>query len=628
MVLRVLAWAAAGSLCLAEYAPECPCINASSTLFTDLQTELVAQGLDASYGTTGCDAYDANSSSVGCESNAAPHCMNQWCYVDMTLCPVNKLLCLAEGGLEGSDASPHCRTRPHSRTTMQTNMSLYYSYETCGYMNNYDLSALFSQLGGTAIKVAASAYGSWVILKQDALGQDVFGGALYDLFVESLVLIQPPPVMKLIPGWATQQSRAIFPSSSYTACVHDVGIGVFDVCVADLWLTPERQQLSTFSPTLRDDYFYLVVPTTLQDASFSERLLRPFLPFTLEAWAVLAAFLCGMSLLLYFLHYFEQGQGCPGPVRGFSEVPELGKTCFNVWHDFLLGQSTVETERSPALKLLSLGFSFFVLVTLASYTASLASMLVTQKQAVSPISNIQDAIDLEVPICLVSQLVPTFTQVYPRAIFVNIGSGMEDGARNIYSGNCGAMILSQDLIDRLHAGLVQENDCADLAAGSITEEEAHCRTDSKGNPRNDCKFDRVGDILWAIPVAFPLSQRALRSLSYSLTTGLARGMLQDAIRANEFAFPAPNCDKALERSELGGLQAGDMVGTIMISVLILGVGVACCAAQAVAKRLWPQVEASEHPDANEEAAIGEAEHPQASEEATASQADEIHVSTL
>ena len=165
---------------------------------------------EASYGMTGCHAYDANSSSVGCESNAARYCLSQWCYVDMTLCPINKLLCLAEGGLEGSDASPHCRTRPHFRSTVQTNMSLYYSYETCGYMNNYDLSALFSQLGGTTIKVAAAAHTAWVIIKKDALGQDVFGGALYDIFIESLVLIQPPPVMKLIPGWATQQSRAIF----------------------------------------------------------------------------------------------------------------------------------------------------------------------------------------------------------------------------------------------------------------------------------------------------------------------------------------------------------------------------------------------------------------------------------
>ena len=575
---------------------------------------------EASYGMTGCHAYDANSSSVGCESNAARYCLSQWCYVDMTLCPINKLLCLAEGGLEGSDASPHCRTRPHFRSTVQTNMSLYYSYETCGYMNNYDLSALFSQLGGTTIKVAAAAHTAWVIIKKDALGQDVFGGALYDIFIESLVLIQPPPVMKLIPGWATQQSRAIFPSSSYTACVHDVAIGVLDVCIGDLWLTPERQQLSMFSPTLRDDYFYLVVPTTLEGASFSDRLLRPFLPFTLEAWAVLAAFLCGMSLLLYFLHYFEQGQGCPCPVRGLSEVPELGKTCFNVWHDFLLGQSTVETERSPALKLLSLGFSFFVLVTLASYTASLASMLVTQKQAVAPISNIQDAIDLEVPICLASQLVPTLTQVYPRSILVDIGGWPEDGARNIYSGNCGAMILSQTLIDMLHAGLFQERDCRDLAAGLITQEEAHCTTDSRGNPRNDCKLDRVGDILLAIPVAFPLSQRAFRSLSYALTAGLARGMLQDAIRANEFAFPAPNCEKILERSSLDGLQAGDMVGTIMISVFILGIGVACCAGQTVAKRLWPEAEASEHPDANEKATISEAEPPDAKEEATISEA--------
>ena len=42
--------------------------------------------------------------------------------------------------------------------------------------------------------------------------------------------------------------------------MHDVAVGNFDICLADLWITPERNQLVTFLPALRNDHFYLVVP--------------------------------------------------------------------------------------------------------------------------------------------------------------------------------------------------------------------------------------------------------------------------------------------------------------------------------------------------------------------------------
>ena len=37
------------------------------------------------YGMVGCAAYDSDQSSAGCQSNTGSHCLNPWCWVDMTL---------------------------------------------------------------------------------------------------------------------------------------------------------------------------------------------------------------------------------------------------------------------------------------------------------------------------------------------------------------------------------------------------------------------------------------------------------------------------------------------------------------------------------------------------------------
>ena len=83
---------------------------------------------------------------------------------------------------------------------------------------------------------------------------------MYDFLEETLDAFDPNPGINIIPGWATAESRLKYPESSYTACVHDVAVGNFDICLADLWITPERNQLVTFLPALRNDHFYLVVP--------------------------------------------------------------------------------------------------------------------------------------------------------------------------------------------------------------------------------------------------------------------------------------------------------------------------------------------------------------------------------
>ena len=214
-------------------------------------------------------------------------------------------------------------------------------------MNVYDVSELNAPVAGRTLRAAAAAWAPWIITTRNLRDQEVWGGPSYDFFEETLQLFDPQPTIDIIPGWATQASRMMFPASSYTACVHDVAVGNFDICLADLWLTPERNQLVTFLPAVRSDYFYLVVPKNLEvktDITFLSRLEKPFLPFTPGAWMAVVGFLCIMSTLLWLRQLCETG--CHGDLKTNLRVNVVSflRSLFFVWHDFLLGQSSMDVE--------------------------------------------------------------------------------------------------------------------------------------------------------------------------------------------------------------------------------------------------------------------------------------------
>ena len=66
--------------------------------------------------------------------------------------------------------------------------------------------------------------------------------------------------------WETQagsncsqdESGCFVCNSGYSKCVHDVAVGKFDLCIADLWITPCRSAIAQFLPPVRFDMFYLV----------------------------------------------------------------------------------------------------------------------------------------------------------------------------------------------------------------------------------------------------------------------------------------------------------------------------------------------------------------------------------
>ncbi|CAE7031211.1 GLR3.4 [Symbiodinium natans] len=556
---------------LAAATGECPCITSSSALYSQLRAELTAEGLGADYGTEGCRAYDNENRSrslFGCNGTAqVSQCENPWCFVDMTVCPFSLDRCAAAGAAPGSDDSPHCRTRrTEDKTILNTSWS--YSYETCGSVN-IDSIRHSVAIGGYVIKIAATAWAPWVVERGGE-----FGGPSYDFFTQSLKLFDPIPTVRLIPGWATEQSRRKF-ASSYTACVHDVAVGNFDLCIADLWLTPERNSVANFLPPLRQDFFYLVVPKTIEEVTFWSYLASPFRPFSVDAWLGVVAFLCGMSLLLWLMQLSDAGF-CSRRQKFSWSLAEFGNSLFVVWHDFLLGQSSHDVENGPARKLISVAFSFFILIILASYTASLASILVVKRGAVGEISSIDEAIEKGVSICVPSVLGPTFTNLYSRASFVLVGS-QEHSPRRMHAGDCKAMVVSQDVIDSLHAGYIKEQDCNEVqVTQTVTEDEGRCETDYLGRTRDDCNFIRVGEMLWSVPLSFPVSEKLLHSLSWAFTTGLTDGLLEEVKgnKLNKDGFPVPNC-AAEEGNDDGVLSLEDLSGTFFISVFIAAAGLVC-----------------------------------------------------
>ena len=168
---------------------------------------------------------------------------------------------------------------------------------------------------------------------------------------------------------------------------------------------------------------------------------------------------------------------------------------------------------------------------------------------------IDDAITAGVPICAPAVLTPTFSTLFGAATFVDCDA-IANCARILHSGRCRAMIVSEDIINSLHGGLIQQADCDDVNAGRVSEEVGRCTTTetNPGNARNDCELLRVGDLLWSVPLSFPISDRLAHGMSWAVTQALTAGLFERAkdSELNKEAFPLSQCTVVEDRSEEDG----------------------------------------------------------------------------
>ena len=134
-----------------------------------------------------------------------------------------------------------------------------------------------------------------------------------------------------------------------------------------------------------------------------------------------------------------------------------------------------------------------------------------QQQSAGTVESIEDAIGAGMKICAPTSLLATFNAVYPRAQFV--GVEIDASARTFHAGNCSAMVLSEDVINSLFGGKLREADCAAQQDGTLTAEQAQCKEQDR-----DCNFLRVGDLLWSVPLSFPINEKLGCSLNFRKTS--------------------------------------------------------------------------------------------------------------
>jgi len=97
-------------------------------------------------------------------------------------------------------------------------------------------------------------------------------------------------------------SRAYSPTSSFTACVHDVALNNTDLCIGSFWAFEFRRRLSDFTATIDSTRFFVIAPKLRQaPVSLLDILAQPFAPFDLQLWFALLATLLYAGYALYTL---------------------------------------------------------------------------------------------------------------------------------------------------------------------------------------------------------------------------------------------------------------------------------------------------------------------------------------
>eukprot|EP00961_Rhodomonas_salina_P182545 2464309-Rhodomonas_salina.1 len=230
---------------------ECPCLTTDSADFPSASAIFQAEGFPADYGYGGCKAWDRGVTAleVGCDgSDSQPsYCNAQWCYVDPATCQAAPTECEAAGFKLNDPDNAACRSRPFLRSLLFEGVEIFYSYETCGYLNNYIVDNVFATMKNSMLIGAATHDLPYVAVQTLTDPADLtkaltsYSGVEFTFVEKTLThftcptcAIKDPPTLRMIDGWATAESRAKF-NSSYTACVNDVAVGNFDICIGDFW---------------------------------------------------------------------------------------------------------------------------------------------------------------------------------------------------------------------------------------------------------------------------------------------------------------------------------------------------------------------------------------------------------
>mmetsp|Transcript_29862 Transcript_29862/g.70384 ORF Transcript_29862/g.70384 Transcript_29862/m.70384 type:complete len:663 (-) Transcript_29862:141-2129(-) len=557
-------------------APECPCLDPGADFTLQAKLQVVAQdlALHPDYGLAGCQAYDADRSTVigDCTVDSpAEWCLKAWCYINTTVCPVNLALCEAaacgsQPCQQGNTLNPHCRTRHNEQSVFQSSqvmaLGLRYSYEACGHKDGYTQENAFMDVFNSDYLVTPLLSPPWTILDTPASNgaPALWRGVLPEFLatilqsVNGRVQIMEPPV--------SATSLEIYESSSWTACVHDISIGRLDMCLGDFWVTEERLRLANFLPAFSMDNFYLVVPG-VEDESFGDVLWKPFRPFHPVTWLFIIIVLLVMGFFIYLVEREDNGDDFP-ETRVWTG---LLKGAYFGFMSFLSG-GPANAPATPAGRVMSLGLGLFLVLSLSAYTANLATFLI-MTNVKSGISSVEQAVTSGKRICIAAGIADMIFQRYPTASLIE--APFYQCPKYIANGQADVAIMSDNGLDFMYSGDRVRSDCDGLSPGSTP----YCpQRGGELDVRRDCKLVKAGSrkILLTVPIAIPIRKEVQHAVSWAQVHSTTGDVLQQAKDkySNRFPQPMENCP-AEGLGELDPMPVSGLVGTVVVSAFIFGI---------------------------------------------------------
>jgi len=600
-------WNPLGARSTVKESPSCPCLTSASAsqpaknMLAAMRVKNVATGFSSEYGLQGCKGYDADvdhgkgSDAVKCAGSTTGKCLKNWCYVDPAICPVDKRKCTAKWCYNttqqcrvGDPEDKYCRSVPsRSESAGLALMGVRSSSETCGEIDATSLAAIWPEIVGSTLHTGWLQSHPWNFRTKNATYpktgyRDGILKAYWDkvLGPAGISLKYAEPAVTAIARWNFWLDAGY--NSTWSSCVWDLAVGRLDFCMADFWITAGRLKQCNFLPSLYSDSVFLV-EDSLAEESLWEILQKPFLPFAYDLWGFVLISLAVMGVLIAWV---ETGHNpddypdercpmcfCKGVFQGVNSYLASGYY-FQVYPRTIPGMCY------------SLGLGLFVLLSLSTYTANLASFLILKKVK-EGVNSLEDAVKTGASICISSVYLGEIAAKVPAVLRGSpppaIGRSWRECVRELHQATADGKsmygVISSSELDLAYRGSLITRDCKGVGEAKKAgyDGKTLCPADAEGNlnPKRDCFIKKVGDgaILHSLEVACASTHAAHHPMSFAFATAKVQGAWSKT--NEEFSWARTvipeNCPVVVG-DEMSQMAMMDMLGTSVASMLFVMAG--------------------------------------------------------
>lgn len=449
----------------------------------------------------GCDTHDVNMAPFCDHSNDNPtFCPRRFCYIDPEVCHLS-------------------RTSTYAKSSFFPD--LYYSYEACGELDEFRDFKIASELKGRTLKAGIPAlyYPDHYRLDENgeiirfSLDVNAGVGELKGIFIDYIqnLALDGDFEVEFHPVSLGSYSERGF--SAWGGCVYDVNRGVFDLCVGNFWETAFRRSMVLFSTPIFDDNYKLMVPKPKVKDNIFTQLGLIFEPFTQALWLAIV----GVTFLVGIIYTIL------GPDRKKAHVirpfkftfSDMAQNMYFAWSELVQGESG---DKTIAQRSLALTWSFFILITIAAYTANLAAFLGKEK-VFFEYEDIEGCMKVDCLVCHEDQsaLSSALDELYPflnRKPYADVTIPV---TQVMESEGCDAILVSSNYQWKLNSVFWGE-----------------------------CENIFVGDTAISFNVAWPVSMAVAQSLSY----WVSKSIQEDGFRRKfELYTPPQRCESTVSLND-------------------------------------------------------------------------------